>query len=71
MPVVMQHRCPQDHPCPCVRLCPVDALSQEGYAAPKIDKDRCIECEVCIGYCPYQAITDFDSDENKKSSIVT
>jgi ferredoxin len=69
MPVVMPHRCPQDHPCPCVQLCPIEAVSQKGYAAPQIDKDRCIECGACIGYCPYQAITDLDAEEIKKPSL--
>ena len=31
---VKAHRCPQNHPCPSVRVCPVGALSQEGFAAP-------------------------------------
>ena len=26
-------RCPQNHPCPSVRVCPVEALKQSGYRA--------------------------------------
>ena len=64
MPVVVQRRCPQDHPCPCVRICPVDAVSQEGFSAPKIDKDKCMECGECVRFCPYQAITEISQEEN-------
>lgn len=58
MPVVVHHKCPQDHPCPCVKICPVDAVHQEGFHAPEIDKDKCIECGECVSFCPYQAIKD-------------
>ncbi len=44
--------CPQNHPCPSVNVCPVDALSQSGYAAPTVDNDKCIDCGKCIRYCP-------------------
>ncbi len=67
MPAVVQHRCPQDHPCPCIRICPVEAVSQKGFAAPDIDKDKCTECGACVGFCPYRAITDLDSEIDKKS----
>lgn len=69
MPVVVQHKCPQDHPCPCVRICPVDAVDQEGYAAPEIDKNKCIECGACVNYCPYRAITDLPSEKNIRISF--
>jgi Fe-S-cluster-containing hydrogenase component 2 len=58
MPAVVPHKCPQDHPCPCVKICPVDAVSQRGFRAPEIDKDRCIDCGECVSFCPYQAIED-------------
>lgn len=35
--VVIKSRCPQNHPCPSVRICPVGALIQNGYDAPTID----------------------------------
>ncbi len=68
MPVVVQHRCPQDHPCPCVRICPADAVSQEGFNAPRIDKDKCIECGECVSFCPYQAISEISQEENIRVS---
>jgi Fe-S-cluster-containing hydrogenase component 2 len=68
MPIVIQHNCPQDHPCPCVRICPVDAVSQEGFSAPEIDENKCIECGKCVRFCPYQAITDMSFKENVRAS---
>jgi Fe-S-cluster-containing hydrogenase component 2 len=41
-----------------VKICPVEAVSQKGFHAPKIDKDKCIECGKCESFCPYQAIID-------------
>jgi ferredoxin len=48
-------RCPQNHPCPALRVCPVNALTQNGYEAPKIDAAKCIECKKCIKVCPMGA----------------
>jgi len=45
---VESEKCPQDHPCPLVSICPVGAISQEGYGAPMIDKEKCIACGRCI-----------------------
>ena len=54
--VVKIERCPQNHPCPSVHVCPVDALSQEGFAAPKVDMEKCIRCGKCVDYCPMNAL---------------
>jgi Formate hydrogenlyase subunit 6/NADH:ubiquinone oxidoreductase 23 kD subunit (chain I) len=54
--IVKMERCPQNHPCPSVRVCPVDALSQEGFAAPKVDMEKCIRCGKCVDYCPMNAL---------------
>ncbi|MBF8983137.1 4Fe-4S binding protein [Lutibacter sp. B2] len=53
--IVNKDKCPQNHPCPSVRVCPVDAIIQEGYKAPIIDYDKCIQCKKCITYCPMGA----------------
>lgn len=53
---VSPHRCPANHPCPSVRVCPVGAIKQDGFGLPTIDQDACIECGKCIGYCPMGAI---------------
>ena len=57
MLMVDPYRCPQNHPCPSVRVCPVDALSQEGYAAPKVDMAACIRCGKCVRFCPMGALS--------------
>ncbi|MDD5457045.1 MAG: 4Fe-4S binding protein [Candidatus Margulisbacteria bacterium] len=49
-------RCPQNHPCPAIRVCPVGALSQKGFAAPDIDKEKCIDCGKCVRFCPMGAL---------------
>lgn len=56
MPIrVIVSRCPQNHPCPSVKVCPVDALSQDGFKAPVVDEEKCIDCGACVDYCPMQA----------------
>lgn len=50
------NRCPQNHPCPSVRVCPVGALTQKGYAAPDVDMEKCIKCGKCARYCPMRAL---------------
>lgn len=70
MPFVVKHRCPQDHPCPCVRICPVEAVNQNGHNAPEIDRDKCIGCGACAEFCPYQAITESSAEKMIGSSLV-
>ncbi|MEA4896300.1 MAG: 4Fe-4S binding protein [Oscillospiraceae bacterium] len=53
---VKKSRCPQNHPCPSVRVCPVGALSQKGFAAPTVDKNKCIKCGKCTKSCPMAAL---------------
>lgn len=57
---VIEKRCPQNHPCPSIRVCPVDAISQEGFKAPKVDMDKCIGCKKCMMYCPTGAFVEVD-----------
>lgn len=54
--VVKTNRCPQNHPCPAVRVCPVDAMRQIGYGAPTVDMDKCIACGKCVRFCPTRAL---------------
>ena len=56
--IVVKSLCPQNHPCPSVKVCPVDALIQNGYDAPTVDEEKCIECKKCVAYCPMGAIQD-------------
>ena len=54
--VVDQRVCPQNHRCPILRLCPVEAMSQRGFAAPVIDPDRCRECGKGVRHYPTGAV---------------
>lgn len=53
---VITQNCPQNHPCPSVRICPVGALKQEGFKAPTIDLTTCIKCGKCTAFCPRKAL---------------
>jgi Fe-S-cluster-containing hydrogenase component 2 len=52
---IIRERCPQDHPCPSVRVCPSGALKQRGFAAPEVDADVCTDCAKCVRFCPMGA----------------
>ncbi len=54
--VVKTNKCPQNHPCPSVRVCPTDALSQKGFSAPVVDMEKCIKCGKCVIFCPMRAL---------------
>jgi len=49
-------RCPQNHPCPSVQVCPVGALIQQGYKAPQVHPIKCTECLKCVKFCPMGAL---------------
>lgn len=49
-------KCPQNHRCPLLRICPVDAISQDGNGLPIIDNEKCIECGECIKNCGMRAV---------------
>ncbi|MEA4894224.1 MAG: 4Fe-4S binding protein [Oscillospiraceae bacterium] len=55
--VVDKSRCPQNHSCPSIRVCPVGALSQDGFSAPVADMEKCIKCGKCVKFCPMRAIS--------------
>ncbi len=54
--VVKTSRCPQNHSCPSVKVCPVGALSQKGFNAPIVDLGTCIKCGKCVKSCPMRAL---------------
>lgn len=49
-------KCPQNHKCPAIKVCPVGALKQEDYKAPYIDYNKCIKCGKCANFCPQKAL---------------
>lgn len=54
---VDQSRCPQDHVCPMIRMCPAQAIHQDGFSAPEVDHEKCLACGRCVKNCPYQAFS--------------
>lgn len=53
---IKTNKCPQNHPCPSVRVCPSDALSQKGFSAPAVELEKCIKCGKCVKFCPKGAL---------------
>jgi Fe-S-cluster-containing hydrogenase component 2 len=53
---VIVQRCPQNHRCPSISVCPVGALLQMSVEAPTVDMDKCIECGKCVRFCPKNAL---------------
>jgi Fe-S-cluster-containing hydrogenase component 2 len=53
---INKNRCPENHPCPSVKVCPTDALSQQRFEAPQVNMDHCIQCGKCVKFCPMQAL---------------
>lgn len=53
---VIKERCPQNHPCPSLRVCPAGALTQQGFKAPEVDQEICIACGKCVRFCPMGAL---------------
>lgn len=53
---LIKENCPQNHPCPAVKVCPVGALSQIDFNAPNIDHDKCIKCGKCSNFCSKKAL---------------
>ncbi len=41
---------------PCMKSCPVDAMTMDEHGVCHIDEDKCIRCGQCIHSCPFGAI---------------
>ena len=54
--VIVKERCPQNHKCPAVEVCPTGALTQQGVAAPDVDYEKCVACGKCADTCPMKAL---------------
>ncbi|MCU0847400.1 MAG: 4Fe-4S binding protein [Spirochaetes bacterium] len=48
--------CPANHRCPLVSECPVGAIIQNGTVKPEIDREKCIDCGLCVISCPRGAM---------------
>ncbi len=55
MITVNPKKCPQDHACPMIPICPQKAISQIRVELPIVDLDKCVGCGVCIRHCPRDA----------------
>ncbi|HJC27566.1 MAG TPA: 4Fe-4S binding protein [Candidatus Alistipes stercoravium] len=55
-PVADPGLCPQNHRCPLIDSCPVEAITQEGFSLPQFDPDLCIECGRCVALCGKGAV---------------
>jgi len=56
MITIDKNKCPQNHRCPSINVCPVGAISQNGFELPVINQELCVECGKCINFCPRKAI---------------
>lgn len=54
--VIDKNVCPQTHKCPLVNICPVGAISQEGFSLPVVDHEKCIQCGACVDGCGMNAV---------------
>lgn len=43
---------------PCIKTCPVDAITMDKNDLAYIHEDKCINCGLCITRCPFGAISD-------------
>ncbi len=51
--IVNKDKCPQNHHCPSISICPQGAITQSDInSLPVIDETLCIKCGKCINYCP-------------------
>ncbi len=53
---VNKDKCPQDHKCPAINICPFKAITQLEFNLPEINIDLCKQCMKCIKFCPKKAI---------------
>lgn len=56
MITIDKNRCPQNHRCPLLNICPVGAIAQNGNGLPKIDEEKCFEFGKCVEFCGMGAV---------------
>ena len=58
MILVQTQYCPQNHPCPSLRVCPTGALQKPDPEAPVTTRpELCIGCKSCLLVCPFGVIS--------------
>lgn len=40
----------------CIDVCPVEAISRDKNGIVRIDKNKCVGCFICVGFCPELAM---------------
>ena len=51
--IVNKDKCPQNHPCPSISVCPKGAITQKDiFSLPTVDENKCIVCGKCMRFCP-------------------
>jgi ferredoxin len=54
---VNKYKCPQNHRCPSIAVCPHGAITQkDSRSLPVIDESKCVACGKCMRFCPMGAI---------------
>ncbi|MDR1542597.1 MAG: 4Fe-4S binding protein [Clostridiales bacterium] len=66
---INKDKCPQNHKCPAINVCPQDAITQGNiYSPPVIDKEKCVNCGRCVHFCPKGAFERKKSDARGQTS---
>lgn len=55
---------------PCIKACPVDAITIDENDLAMIDESKCINCGKCVVGCPFGAISDVSMISNVISTII-
>lgn len=51
--IVNQNKCPQNHKCPAILVCPKEAITQKDKSSlPVINQEKCVTCGKCLQLCP-------------------
>jgi len=51
--IVNKKKCPQNHKCPSIPVCPKGAITQKDInSLPEVDEQLCILCGKCMKFCP-------------------
>lgn len=66
MIIIDKNKCPQNHKCPAINFCPVQAITQNGFDLPIVNHELCINCKKCVRFCPGRAIQYKKIDEKTR-----